>query len=69
LDIPYYEHDFKNVQQLTEENDVIHGIFGDHKIQKEIKPLKDDYIEILGRQNCQVIVDNYLWFFEKFNYL
>ncbi len=69
MEIPYYKHDFKNVDQLTHENDIIHGIFGDHKIQREIKPLKDDYLNILGSKNCNIIIQNYLWFFEKFNYL
>ena len=68
LNIPYFKHNFKNIEQLTHENDVIHGIFGDHKIKPEIKPVKDDFIEILGENNCNAIVQNFTWFFEKFNY-
>lgn len=68
LDIPYFEHDFKNIEQLTNENDVIHGIFGDHKIEPILKEPRKDYVEILGEQNCEIIKQNYLWFFEKFNY-
>ena len=68
LDIPYFKHDFENVQQLTHENDVIHGIFGDHEIQPVIKPATQDYASILGFHNCDNIKQSYAWFFDKFNY-
>lgn len=68
LEIPYFSHDFDNVQQLTYENDVIHGIFGDHKIQPQIKPVKNDYLEVLGRDQCTRLKSHYSWFFEKFKY-
>ena len=68
LEIPYFKHDFNNVQQLTHENDVIHGIFGDHKIKPKIKPIVEDYIEILGEKNCEKIRSHYSWFFEAFKY-
>lgn len=68
LEIPYFSHDFNNVQQLTQENDVIHGIFGDHKIQPQIKPVKNDYLEVLGREQCTRLKTHYSWFFEKFKY-
>jgi hypothetical protein len=62
------KHDFVNVSQLTHENDVIHGIFGDHEIHPTIKPLMEDYTSILGFQNCDTIKQNYKWYFDKFNY-
>jgi len=68
LNIPYFKHDFDNVEQLTKENDVIHGIFGDHQIQPTVKPVVEDYTSILGFQNCDTIKQSYAWFFEKFNY-
>jgi sulfotransferase len=69
LEIPYFKHDFENVEQLTHENDIIHGIFGDHEIQPTIKPLAQDYTSILGFHNCDIIKQNYKWYFDKFNYL
>ena len=68
LELPYFKHDFDNVEQLTHENDVIHGIFGDPKIQPKIQPVAQDYTSILGFQNCDLIKQSYAWFFEKFNY-
>ena len=68
LEIPYFKHDFDNVQQLTHENDVIHGIFGDHQVKPKVQPIPQDYHSILGFHNCDRIKNNYKWFFDKFNY-
>jgi sulfotransferase len=68
IGIQRYNHDFDNIEQLTHENDVIHGIFGDHKIKNKIEPLKIDYFDILGEKNCNSIVNNYSWFYKNFNY-
>ena len=68
LEISYFQHDFNNVQQLTHENDVIHGIFGDHQIHPEIKPIKNDFLEILGREQSNRLKTHYSWYFEKFKY-
>jgi sulfotransferase len=68
LELPYFKHDFDNVEQLTFENDVIHGIFGDHEIKPKIQPIVDDYLDILGANNCETIRNHYNWFFTKFGY-
>lgn len=68
LELPYYRHDFNNVAQLTHENDVIHGIFGDHQIKSKVEPLMDDYVSILGYHNCDKIKQHYAWFYNIFNY-
>lgn len=69
LEIPLYEHDFDKVEQLTYENDVIHGIFGDHTINPLIRPVKNDFLEILGRDQCNRLKTHYSWYFEKFKYI
>jgi len=69
LELPYFKHDFDNVEQLTHENDVIHGIFGDHKIKPKVEPVKDNYIEVLGKEQCDRLRKHYSWYFEKFNYI
>ena len=63
-----YYHDFKNVEQLTQEDDAVHGIYGDHKIRKEVKPVPETYNELLGPQLSQNIVNTYPWFYEYFKY-
>ncbi len=52
----------------THENDVIHGIFGDHQIQPKVQPLVEDYTSILGFHNCDKIKQHYAWFYNRFNY-
>jgi len=68
LELPYYEHDFKNIKQVTHEDDRWYGIFGDHIIRNEIKPLKEDFKEVLGVNACRIIENNYAWFFNDFEY-
>lgn len=65
----YVKHNFENIEQLTQENDVIHGIFGDHKLRKEFKKLPDDYNEILGVEISQKIKGHYQWFYDYFGYV
>lgn len=68
LELPYFSHDFDNVQQLTQENDIIHGIFGDHKIHPKISPIPSDFVNILGKEECTRIKSHYDWYFKRFNY-
>jgi sulfotransferase len=68
LELPYYEHDFNNVQQITQEDDSVYGIYGDHKIKSKIEPLKPDYKDILGVNPCNWIKSNYKWFYDQFGY-
>lgn len=48
LEQPYYEHDFKNVEQVTTENDELHGYEGLHTIRPEVKFVPSDAGKILG---------------------
>jgi sulfotransferase len=68
LGLPNFKHDFNNVEQITQEDDAVYGIFGDHTIKKEVKYFDPKYNEILGEQICQNIVGSYQWFYEYFNY-
>tara|TARA_R110000796_G_scaffold119724_3_gene233818 strand:- start:667 stop:1485 length:819 start_codon:yes stop_codon:yes gene_type:complete len=68
LGIERYKHDFQNVEQLTHEDDKIHGIFGDHKIRKEVKPVPETYNKYLGQQLSHNIANTYPWFYEYFKY-
>jgi hypothetical protein len=68
LGLPYYEHDFNNVQQITQEDDTVYGIYGDHTIKSKIEPLKNDYKEVLGVGACNWIKTKYQWFYDQFGY-
>jgi sulfotransferase len=64
----YFEHDFNNIEQITQEDDSVYGIYGDHKVRKKLEPLKVDHKEILGASACNWIKSNYKWFYDEFKY-
>ena len=68
LELPYFEHDFNNVEQITQEDDEVYGIYGDHTIKSKIEPVKNDYKEILGVSASNWIKSNYQWFYDQFGY-
>ena len=68
LELPYFEHDFDNIEQITQEDDSVYGIYGDHAIRKKLEPLPNDYREILGLGACNWIKTNYKWFYDEFKY-
>jgi len=69
LELPYYEgHDYENVEQITQEDDSVYGIYGDHTIKQNIKPQKIDYEEILGINTSKWIKNKYGWFYNIFKY-
>lgn len=69
LGLEYFDHNFDNVEQVTEEDDSIYGIYGDHKIQNKVifKPSKAD--EILGSNASEWVRNHFAWFYEKFMYI
>ena len=70
IDESYFEMDYSNVKQMTVENDRISdfGIYGNHTINPDVKPLKRDYDEILTSSLASSVKANYKWFYEAFNY-
>jgi sulfotransferase len=68
LEIPYFQHDFENIEQFTREDDKWYGIFGDHIIRQQLRPVRDDFYEVLGPNACRLIEDSYQWFFNDFGY-
>lgn len=68
LELPYFEHDFNNVEQITQEDDSVYGIYGDHNIKSKIEPLKLDYKEVLGTPACNWIKQKHQWFYDQFGY-
>tara|TARA_B100001093_G_scaffold498471_1_gene546617 strand:- start:935 stop:1753 length:819 start_codon:yes stop_codon:yes gene_type:complete len=63
-----YQHDFQNIEQITQEDDKIHGIFGDHTIRPQLKPVPNKWNDILGKELSENIVNTYPWFYKYFNY-
>jgi sulfotransferase len=68
LELPYYKHDFNNIEQVTFEDDKFHGRYGDHKIQKTIKPVPLKAEKYLGEFICNQLYEKNKWYFDYFNY-
>jgi sulfotransferase len=68
LGVPEYKHDFENVDQVSEEDDLIHGTAGLHDIRPKVEAPVKDYTNILGREAVRFIETNCAWYFSLFNY-
>lgn len=68
LGLPYFAHDFDNIEQITKEDDEVYGVFGDHKIRTKLEPVRSKAKELLGRDVTDWIWNNYKWFFDEFRY-
>ena len=68
LDLPYFEHDFNNIKQYTQEDDSVYGIYGDHKIQSKLTVQTSSSKDILGKDLCKAIYSHNKWFYDYFNY-
>ncbi len=60
-----FEHDFNNVEQVTQENDDIHGIPGLHIIRPEVKPVQVDAKAIIGSRAFDKYDNAQFWRKEK----
>jgi sulfotransferase len=68
LDIPYYEHSFDYIEQITQEDDTVYGIYGDHKIRNKLQALPKDFREVLGPYTCDWVYNSFKWYYDTFNY-
>lgn len=69
LELPYFEHDFDNIQQITSEDDEVYGLSSDlHKIRPSLELNPSDFKQILGVDISNWTYDTYKWYFDKFNY-
>jgi sulfotransferase len=68
LGIPYFEHDFDNIEQVTQEDDSVYGAFGDHVIRKKLTLTPSKAKVLLGKEVSDWIFNNYQWFNSYFRY-
>lgn len=57
----YFEHNFNHIEQKLNENDEVYGISDLHTIRHKIKPVKSDWLNILGAGAEQFGEYNKLW--------
>ncbi|HEX4085491.1 MAG TPA: sulfotransferase [Chthoniobacteraceae bacterium] len=58
---PLFDHNFENVEQVTWEDDYMHGIPGLHKIRQKIEPVKPNWPRLLGNFANKYAPLNNLW--------
>lgn len=69
LDVPYFKHDFDNIEQITTEDDSIYGLSKDlHQIRPSLNMKPSDADAILGKDITKWLHENYKWYYDKFNY-
>ena len=68
LGIPHFEHDFDNIEQVTQEDDAVYGAFGDHTIRHKLEVVPSKAKDILGKDVVDWIWNNYQWYNQAFNY-
>lgn len=66
LGIEPFKHTFDRVSQLVEENDAVHGVYGDHQVRAVVEPVKRDWNDILGKDVAAAAVQRNQWFYERF---
>jgi sulfotransferase len=57
----WFEHDFDNVEQVTTEDDFMHGIPGLHTIRQKIEPVPSQWEKYLGEAGERYKRFNNLW--------
>ena len=68
FELPYYTHNFKVIEQLTQEDDSVYGVFGDHVIKPSLKLADNDPQKLLGPDICQWIDNTFKWYNNIFGY-
>ena len=66
LEVPFFKHDFNNVQQTTKENDVFY--FASHEIRSNVAKKESQAMQIIGKPACDWLYKHYDWFFKYFKY-
>jgi sulfotransferase len=69
FELPYYQfHKFDNIEQFTQEDDSMYGIYGDHIIKPKLSLTDNDPVKILGIDICKWIDNNFKWYNDIFKY-
>jgi len=69
LEVPHFEHDFDNIQQITTEDDSVYGLTKDlHTIRPKLELKPSDADAVMGSDITNWLYENYKWYYNKFNY-
>lgn len=68
LELPYYQHNFDNIPQITHESDLHNMGYGDHTIRNSLSLNQSRANQLLGAGVCDWIYNRYKWFYDYFRY-
>lgn len=69
LEIPHFQHDFDNIQQITAEDDDIYGLGkGLHTIRQKLEMRPSVAKQLLGQDVTDWLYNTYRWYYDKFGY-
>ena len=63
-----FNHDFNNLVKEVEEDDSYFGVYGSHKVSKQIKPNSQKWESVLSPQTGANIKNSNKWYFDQFSY-
>jgi sulfotransferase len=61
LGLPYFAHNFENVEQLTTEDDRVHGMGEIHTIRPRVEPQAITWPQVLGHEVASRYANQELW--------
>ena len=69
LELPYFEHDFDNITQITVEDDQVYGLVKDlHKIRPKLEVTHSDASKVLDNHVRNYLYERFRWYYDKFRY-
>lgn len=69
LELPYFAHDFDNIEQKTQEDDAVYGLSADlHKIRAKLEPNASEAHKILGKDIREWLYNTFRWYYDMFRY-
>ena len=69
LEVPFFEHDFDNIQQITSEDDSVYGLTKDlHLIRPKLQLKQSDADSVIPKDAREWLHDKYKWYYDKFGY-
>ena len=69
LEVPHFQHDFDNIEQVTQEDDSVYGLTKDlHTIRPKLTPMPSDADYIIPKDALNWLYEKYKWYYDKFNY-
>lgn len=69
LELPFFQHDYDNIQQITIEDDKFHEGWADHTIRQRLEMPPSRAKDLLGDAICDWIYNRYKWYFDYFKYI